>query len=180
MGRIKKKNYTAEKGNVFLQKLTNGKSSKWTKLTNLSNGKIFCFKNKSLYFSETKKFSTESFLTFTELQPLVSYKQVSYIKKKNVCIFWVFRAAYFAVAVQPCMEWIPIKKQKNLTIFASKIKIGWKWPWLEGGILFCRHVFTFFQKLPFLSVLLTFSFILKIYNKNENRYHCPFHLPSVY
>ena len=77
MGRIKKKNYTAEKGNVFLQKLTNGKSSKWTKLTNLSNGKIFCFKNKSLYFSETKKFSTESFLTFTELQPLVSYKQVS-------------------------------------------------------------------------------------------------------
>ena len=43
-----------------------------------SNGKIFCFKNKFLKFSETKKFSTESFLTFRELQPLVSYKWVSY------------------------------------------------------------------------------------------------------
>ena len=48
-----------------------------------SNGKIFCFKNKFLNFSETKKFSTES-LTFRELQPLVSYKRVSY--KKNTCI----------------------------------------------------------------------------------------------
>ena len=46
-----------------------------------SNGKIFCFKNKFLNFSETKKFSTESFLTFRELQPLVSYKRVSFIKK---------------------------------------------------------------------------------------------------
>ena len=34
-----------------------------------SNGRIFCFKNKFLDFSETKKFSTE------ELQPLVSYKK---------------------------------------------------------------------------------------------------------
>ena len=42
-----------------------------------SNGKIFCFKGK---FSETKKVSTESFLTFRELQPLVSYKRVSYKK----------------------------------------------------------------------------------------------------
>ena len=50
-----------------------------------SNRKIFCFKNKVLNFSKTKKFSTESFLTFRELQPLVSYKQVSY--KKNTCIF---------------------------------------------------------------------------------------------
>ena len=45
-----------------------------------SNGKIFCFKNKFLNFSETKKFSTESFLTFRELQPLVSYKRVFYKK----------------------------------------------------------------------------------------------------
>ena len=40
-----------------------------------SNEKIFCFKNKILNFSETKKLSTESFLTFRELQPLVSYKK---------------------------------------------------------------------------------------------------------
>ena len=46
-----------------------------------SNGKTFCFKNKFLNFSETKRFSTESFLTFRELQPLVSYKRVSYKKK---------------------------------------------------------------------------------------------------
>ena len=49
-----------------------------------SNGKIFCFKNRFLSFSETKKFSTESVLTFRELQPLVSYKRVSY--EKNTCI----------------------------------------------------------------------------------------------
>ena len=48
-----------------------------------SNGKIFCFKNKFLNFSETKKFSTESFLTFRKLQLLVSYKRVSY--NKNTC-----------------------------------------------------------------------------------------------
>ena len=48
-----------------------------------SNGKIFCFKNKFLNFSETKKFSTGSFLTFMELQPLVSYKRAS--NKKNMC-----------------------------------------------------------------------------------------------
>ena len=45
-----------------------------------SNGKIFYFKNKFLNFSETKKFRTESFSTFKELQPLVSCKQVSYKK----------------------------------------------------------------------------------------------------
>ena len=45
-----------------------------------SNGKIFCFKNKFVNFSETKKFSTESFLTLRELQPLVSSKRVSYKK----------------------------------------------------------------------------------------------------
>ena len=45
-----------------------------------SSGKIFCFKNKFLDFSETKKFSTESLLTFRELQSLVSYKRVSYKK----------------------------------------------------------------------------------------------------
>ena len=55
-----------------------------------SNGKIFCFKNKFLNFSETKKFSTESFLTFRELQLPVSCKWVSYKKirvlteKKNL------------------------------------------------------------------------------------------------
>ena len=49
------------------------------------NGKIFCFKNKFLNFSGTKNFSTESFLTFRELHPLVSYKRVSY--KKNTCTF---------------------------------------------------------------------------------------------
>ena len=56
-----------------------------------SNGKIFCFKNKFLNFSETKKFSTEISLTFRELQSLVSYKRVSYKKlrvhyHKNVFI----------------------------------------------------------------------------------------------
>ena len=49
-----------------------------------SNGKIFCFKNK-FNFSENKKFSTESFSTFRQLQPLVSYERVSYKKKKYVC-----------------------------------------------------------------------------------------------
>ena len=49
------------------------------------NGTIFCFKNKFLNFSETKKFSTESFLTFRELQLLVSYKRVSYRKKYVQC-----------------------------------------------------------------------------------------------
>ena len=37
--------------------------------------------NEFLSFLETKKFSTESFLTFRELQPLVSYKWVSCKKK---------------------------------------------------------------------------------------------------
>ena len=41
-------------------------------------------KNKFLNFSETKKFSTESFLTFREIQPLVSYKRVSYKKVRVV------------------------------------------------------------------------------------------------
>ena len=43
-----------------------------------SDGKIFCFKNNFLNFSDTKKFSTESFLTCRELQPLVSHERVSY------------------------------------------------------------------------------------------------------
>ena len=51
------------------------------------NGKIFCFKNKFLNFSKTKKFSTESFLTFRELQPLVSYKRVPY---KKIRVFNIF------------------------------------------------------------------------------------------
>ena len=45
---------------------------------------IFSFKNKFLNFSETKKFNTENFLTFRELQPLVSYKRFSC--KKNTSI----------------------------------------------------------------------------------------------
>ena len=55
-----------------------------------SNGRIFCFKYKFLKFSETKKFSTDSFLTFRELQLLVSYKQVSY---KKICVH-VFSCEY--------------------------------------------------------------------------------------
>ena len=51
-----------------------------------SNGKILCLKNKFLNFSETKKFSNKSFLTFREHQPLVSYKRVSYKKKIQVLI----------------------------------------------------------------------------------------------
>ena len=46
--------------------------------------RYFVFKNKFLNFSDTKKFSTESFLTLRELQPLVSYKRVSYKKKMRV------------------------------------------------------------------------------------------------
>ena len=42
----------------------------------------------------------------------------------------------------------------NLTIFTCKMKIRWKWPWLESSIiydfLFCRLVFTFFGKCQFL------------------------------
>ena len=52
-----------------------------------SNEKMFCFKNKFLNFSETKKLITERFLTFRELQPLVSYKRVSYKKKYVYPIF---------------------------------------------------------------------------------------------
>ena len=47
-----------------------------------SNGKIFYFKNKFLNFSETKKFSTESFLAFMELQSLDSYKWIFHKKEK--------------------------------------------------------------------------------------------------
>ena len=72
----------------------------------------------------------------------------------------------------------------NLMILKGKIKIGWKWPCHEGGIryafLSCRHVFTFFQKHQLLSVSLTFCFILKINYKNENWYHCWFHLLGFY
>ena len=68
----------------------------------------------------------------------------------------------------------------NLTIFTDKIKIEWKWPYLEGGIrhnfLFCRYVFTFFRKCQLLSASLTFYFISKMNYKNENWYYCRFHL----
>ena len=72
----------------------------------------------------------------------------------------------------------------NSTFFTGKIKINWNWPCLEGSIgynfLFCRHVFTFFQKCWLLSVSLTFSFISKINNKNENWYYFWFHLLGFY
>ena len=72
----------------------------------------------------------------------------------------------------------------NSTIFTDKIKMEWKWSCLEGGIrynfLFSRHVFTFLWKRQSLSVLLTFCFILNINYKNENWYHCWFHLPRFY
>ena len=71
----------------------------------------------------------------------------------------------------------------NLTIFAGKIKIQWKWPCLEGNIrynfLFGRNVFTFFQKHQLLSISLTFCFISKSSYKNENWYHCEFDLPGL-
>ena len=54
-----------------------------------SNGKIFCFKNKFLNFLETKKFSTESFLIFRELQPLLSYKRVSYEKTRLRLLLYI-------------------------------------------------------------------------------------------
>ena len=72
----------------------------------------------------------------------------------------------------------------NSTICKDIIKMKWKWPFLEGGIrygfLFCRHVFTFFRKRQLLSVLLTFCFISTINYKNENWYHCRFHIPGFY
>ena len=46
--------------------------------------RYFALKISFLNFSETKKFSTESVLTFRELPPLVSYKWISY--EKNTCI----------------------------------------------------------------------------------------------
>ena len=64
-----------------------------------SNGKIFCFKNKFLNFSESKKFSTENFLTFRELQPIVSYKWVSY--KKSTCI--AINYTVFMNILQKCL-----------------------------------------------------------------------------
>ena len=42
---------------------------------------------KFLNFSKTKKVSTESFLTFMELEPLISYELVSY--EKNTCIYYM-------------------------------------------------------------------------------------------
>ena len=44
--------------------------------------RYFALKISFLIFRRTKKFSTESFLTFRELKPLVSYERVSYKKKR--------------------------------------------------------------------------------------------------
>ena len=72
----------------------------------------------------------------------------------------------------------------SLIIFTCKIKIGLKWPCLEGGIwytfLFCRYVFTFFRKCQLFFVSLTFCFITKIKYKIENWYHCLFYLSEFY
>ena len=45
----------------------------------------YLLENKFLNFLETKKFNGQSFLTFREVQLLVSYKLASY--KKNMCTF---------------------------------------------------------------------------------------------
>ena len=68
----------------------------------------------------------------------------------------------------------------NSNIFSGKIKIGWKWPWLEGGLgyFFVLETFHFFENVNYVS--LTFCFISKINYKNENLYHCRFHLPEHY
>ena len=72
----------------------------------------------------------------------------------------------------------------NLTIFTGKIKIRWKQPCFEGGIrydfLFYRLIFTFLWKRQLLSVSLTFCFISKINNKNQNWYHCQFYSPGFH
>ena len=72
-----------------------------------SNGKISCFKNKLLNFSWTKKISNESFLTFRELQPLVSYKRV--FCKKNTCTGTAWRVSKygdFSGPYFPHSDWI--------------------------------------------------------------------------
>lgn len=72
----------------------------------------------------------------------------------------------------------------NLTIYKGKIKIGWRWSCLEGGLrcalLFCRNIFPFFRKNQLLFVPLTFCLDSKTNYKNEKRYHCPIHLPGFY
>ena len=47
--------------------------------------RYFALKISFLIFRRPKKFSSESFLTFRELQPLVSYKRVSYKKNTFIC-----------------------------------------------------------------------------------------------
>ena len=51
--------------------------------------RYFAFKISFLIFWRLKKFSPESFLTFRELQPLVSYKRVSYKKIRVVDNFFL-------------------------------------------------------------------------------------------
>ena len=70
-----------------------GRIKKKQTLIQLKKSKKFChtgnmhknlmeryFALKFLNFPKTKKYSTKSFLTFRELQPLISYKRVSYKK----------------------------------------------------------------------------------------------------
>ena len=72
----------------------------------------------------------------------------------------------------------------NLTIFTGKIKIGWKWSCYLQTCFYIfskiRQVFPFFRKRQLLSASLTFCFISKTISKNENWYHCRFHLPEFY
>ena len=59
----------------------------------------------------------------------------------------------------------------NSTIFTGKIKIGSKWPCLEGGIN-CDFLFLQIFENENYFVSLTFCFISKINYKNENWYYC--------
>ena len=52
--------------------------------------RYFSSKISFLIFRRPKKFSTKSFLTFRELQPIVSYKRVSYKKIRVIEYNYMF------------------------------------------------------------------------------------------
>ena len=116
MGRIKKKQ------TIIHSWKSNGKRS---------NGKIFCFQNKFLNFSGTKKFSTESFLTFRELQPLVSYKRVSY---KKIRVFHL-RGSEFDFDLKHSDKKYIYLTIKILHIIYCVVKVIYKWIQRKGNIL---------------------------------------------